>query len=207
MAVTSTSGRPEPGSRVVNVVPLAAKASAPPIRPGTGFSVNSSATSGSSSVASAVGMLGFSPQVVGGVEKDKQFYAPAMAGARGQIGAFWKLSRFLCQRNISAEWSKNLNSRHSERSEESSLGRDSGKILRCAQNDRCVVLQTAKQLRVSKNGTVPFHGTIASLCTKLRTGPISVTLLPSQMRPVFWQAQAENGTVTWPHEPGNCLAV
>ena len=51
------------------------------------------------------------------------------------------------KRNILAEWSKSLNSRHSERSEESSLGRDSGKILRCAQNDRCVVLQTAKQLR------------------------------------------------------------
>ena len=40
-----------------------------------------------------------------------------------------------------------MNSRHSERNEESSVGRDSGKILRCAQNDRGVVLQTAKQLR------------------------------------------------------------
>ena len=38
------------------------------------------------------------------------------------------------KRNILAEWSKTLNSRHSERSEESSLGRDSGKILRCYEN-------------------------------------------------------------------------
>jgi hypothetical protein len=38
-------------------------------------------------------------------------------------------------RNYSAECSKPLELGHSERSEESSLRRNPGKILRCAQND------------------------------------------------------------------------